>query len=34
MKCEALGDQPLSVTWQRDENVISKSGDDRFGFIK
>lgn len=30
MKCEALGDQPLAVTWRRDENVISKSGDDRF----
>ncbi|GFU28490.1 titin, partial [Nephila pilipes] len=30
MKCEALGDQPLSVTWQRDETIISKSGDERY----
>ncbi|KFM56583.1 Down syndrome cell adhesion molecule-like protein 1, partial [Stegodyphus mimosarum] len=30
MKCEALGDQPLSVTWHRDETTISKSGDDRY----
>ncbi|GFT48536.1 down syndrome cell adhesion molecule-like protein Dscam2, partial [Trichonephila clavipes] len=30
MKCEALGDQPLSVTWQRDETTISKSGDERY----
>lgn len=33
MKCEALGDQPLAVTWRRDENVISKSGDDRLDFF-
>ncbi|GIY67333.1 titin [Caerostris darwini] len=30
MKCEALGDQPLAVTWQRDETTISKSGDERY----
>ncbi|GBL76498.1 Down syndrome cell adhesion molecule-like protein 1 [Araneus ventricosus] len=30
LKCEALGDQPLAVTWQRDETTISKSGDDRY----
>ncbi|CAL1281289.1 unnamed protein product [Larinioides sclopetarius] len=30
LKCEALGDQPLAVTWQRDETTISKSGDERY----
>nr|XP_042913361.1 Down syndrome cell adhesion molecule-like protein Dscam2 [Parasteatoda tepidariorum] len=31
MKDEALGDQPLSITWQRDDATISKTGDERFG---
>ncbi|XP_071041660.1 cell adhesion molecule Dscam1 isoform X5 [Parasteatoda tepidariorum] len=30
MKCEALGDQPLSITWQRDDATISKTGDERY----
>ncbi|XP_055939792.1 cell adhesion molecule DSCAM-like isoform X4 [Argiope bruennichi] len=30
LKCEALGDQPLAVTWQRDETTISKNGDERY----
>ncbi|KAG8178108.1 hypothetical protein JTE90_017455 [Oedothorax gibbosus] len=33
MKCEALGDQPLSVTWQKEKEettTISKSGDERY----
>ncbi|XP_054724330.1 cell adhesion molecule DSCAML1-like [Uloborus diversus] len=30
MKCEALGDQPLSVSWHRDDTVISKGGDERY----